>query len=257
MADDRLGGMVSERHGSGPAVVAIHGLGGTSNSFQPLMAALDGYCVLRPDLPGAGRSAHRPGRPGIAGLATAVRDCLRAHAVSRAHFVGHSMGTLICQHLAATAPELVASLTLFGAILEPAPTARDALRTRADTARAEGMAAIADQVSTRSLCDGPNAAIARAFVRESLMRQGAAGYAAHCEALSAARAVDHGAIGCSTLVVQGVEDTVAPVAMAERLCSRIGGARLETLAGVGHWPMVEAPGRAGPLLGDHLRAAAA
>ena len=61
MADLRLGGMVTEDSGgAGPAVILIHGLGGDSNSFTPLMEALDGYRVLRPDLPGAGRSALRP-----------------------------------------------------------------------------------------------------------------------------------------------------------------------------------------------------
>ena len=43
--------------GDGDPVAMIHGLGGSSNTFQPLMAALSGYRVIRPDLPGAARSA--------------------------------------------------------------------------------------------------------------------------------------------------------------------------------------------------------
>ena len=35
----------------------IHGLGGTSNMFQPQMAALGSYRVIRLDLPGAGALA--------------------------------------------------------------------------------------------------------------------------------------------------------------------------------------------------------
>ena len=124
MTDLRLGSMVAEDAGEGPAVVMVHGLGGSSNSFQTLMAALAGHRVLRPDLPGSGRSGRRPGRPGLSGLAAAVMDCLRAGGVGRAHFVGHSMGTLICQDLAVRSPETVASLTLFGPILEPPPAAR-------------------------------------------------------------------------------------------------------------------------------------
>src|SRR5690606_25474440 len=78
MADIHLGSMVMEDDGDGPAVVMVHGLGGTSNSFQTLMPALAGYRVLRPDLPGAGRSHYRPGVPGMAGLVAALKDALRA-----------------------------------------------------------------------------------------------------------------------------------------------------------------------------------
>ncbi len=255
MTDVRLGSMVAERHGAGPAVVMVHGLGGSSGSFETLMPALGGFCVLRPDLPGAGRSAPRPGRPGLAGLVAAVRECGRAAGMSRTHLVGHSMGALLCQHIAAATPETVSSLTLFGALLEPAPAARAALAERAREARASGMAGIADAVSAGSL--GPDAAggTASAFVRESLLRQSPAGYAAHCEALAAARAARHAAIRCPTLLVHGAVDPVAPPTMAKRLRDSIDGARLVAIPGVGHWPMLEAPARAAELLREHLRAA--
>lgn len=256
MADLRFGGMVAEAHGAGPTVVMVHGLGGTSNSFEPLMSALDGYRALRPDLPGAGRSALRPGRPGLAGLVAALRDFLRAHDISRAHFVGHSMGTLICQYIAAAASELVASLTLFGALLEPPPAARDALAERAREARAAGMTGIASAVAAGSLGPGaPSRATAAAFVRESVLRQNPAGYAAHCEALVGARAAEHGAIRCPTLLVHGAADAVALPAQAQDLSRRISGARLEIISGAGHWPMLEFPERSSALLREHLDAA--
>lgn len=258
MSDLRLGSMVTERHGSGPTVVMVHGLGGTSSCFQPLMPALSGFCVLRPDLPGAGRSALRPGRPGLAGLVAALRECMRAAGVARAHLAGHSMGALLCQHLAASEPDLVSSLSLFGALLVPAPAARSALAARAEEARRAGMAGIADAVSTGSVAaGGAMHAAASAFVRESLLRQPPAGYAAHCEALAAARAADHGAIRCPTLLVQGAQDPVAPPATAEKLRERIAGARLATLPDTGHWPMLEAPVRAAGLLCEHLASAEA
>ena len=62
MSELRLGSLTAEDRGDGPAVLMVHGLGGSSNSFQTLLPALHGYRVLRPDLPGAGRSAHHPGR---------------------------------------------------------------------------------------------------------------------------------------------------------------------------------------------------
>ncbi|MCP4329464.1 MAG: alpha/beta fold hydrolase [Alphaproteobacteria bacterium] len=250
MTELRLGSMVIEDSGDGPAVVMVHGLGGTSNSFQPLIGGLDGFRVLRPDLPGAGRSATRPGLPGLAGLASAVRDTMRAAGVARAHFVGHSMGTLICQYIAAERPETVASLVLFGPILEPPTAARAALKERAEVARSAGMAAIADAVAAGSVADGHPAAAA--FVRESLMRQDPAGYAAHCSTLSVADVADHAAIGCPTLLIAGDKDPVAPVDMARHLQQAIAGARLEIVPGVGHWMMLEAPQRSAELLRAHL-----
>lgn len=258
MTDLRLGSMVVEDAGEGPPVVMVHGLGGSSNSFQPLMSALAGFRVLRPDLPGAGRSALRPARPGLDGLAAAVRDGLRAAGVTRAHFVGHSMGTLICQYLAAETPALVGSLTLFGAILEPPAAARQALKERAAAARSAGMAAIAEAISTGSVSAESRAAnpVTAAFVRESLLQQDPSGYAAHCEALSGASAAAHAAIRCPTLLVAGEADPVAPVEMARRLKDRIAGADLEILPGVGHWMMVEAPQRAAEKLRAQVEATA-
>ncbi len=253
MADITLGSLVAEVHGSGTPVVMVHGLGGSSNTFQPLMETLRNYQVIRPDLPGAGRSALKPGLPGLPGLASAVQDLLRAQRIARAHFVGHSMGTLICQYLAAQSPELVASLALYGAILEPPPPARDGLKDRAAAARRDGMSGIADAVSQASLAKTADP-VARAFVRESLLRQAPAGYAAHCEALAAAKPAEHDRIACPTLLIAGDQDPVAPVAMAQSLCGRIPGAKLEILAGVGHWMTMEAPAKSASLLSDHLGA---
>ncbi|NMM43695.1 alpha/beta fold hydrolase [Rhodospirillaceae bacterium KN72] len=259
MADTRLGGMVMEVSGEGPTVVLIHGLGGDSNTFETIMPMLDGYRVIRFDLPGAGRSPLKPGRPGIAALAAAVRDGMRAVGANRAYLVGHSMGTVVCQYLAADHPEMVCGMTLLGPILEPPPAARQGLKDRAAAARKDGMAGIADAVSTGSVSEACRQAnpVVKAFVRESLMRQSPEGYAAHCEALSDAIAVDHTAIACPTLLVAGEKDPVAPVAMAETLKSRIVAAELEIIPGIAHWMTMEAPSRTGELLRKHLEKTAA
>lgn len=253
MTDIRLGSLVAECHGEGTAVVLIHGLGGTSNTFQPLMGALEGWQAIRPDLPGAGRSPLKPGLPGLKGLGQAVRDLLRSRNIGCAHFVGHSMGTLICQHLAAESPDLVASMALYGPILEPPPQARDGLKDRAAAARKDGMAGIADAISRGSVAGAASPTV-RTFVRESLLRQDPAGYASHCDALAAAEAAPHDRIACPTLLIAGEADPVAPVAMANSLKDKISGARLETIAAVGHWMTVEAPSKSAELLSAHLEA---
>jgi pimeloyl-ACP methyl ester carboxylesterase len=255
MTDFRLGSLVAEIAGDGPAVVMVHGLGGSSNSFQPLMLGLDGFKVIRPDLPGAARSALRPGQPGLMGLCQALHDLVRACGVASAHLVGHSMGTLLCQYLATAEPKLVTGLTLYGPILEPPEAARAGLRVRADTVRRDGMAGTADTVSQGSLSPATRRSnpAAVAFVRESLLRQDPAGYAAHCEALAEAQPADHAAIACPTLLVSGADDPVAPPEMARRLAGFIQGARVEILPDCGHWPMIEAPAAALRLLDGCLK----
>jgi pimeloyl-ACP methyl ester carboxylesterase len=255
MTDFHLGSMTAEISGEGPAVVMVHGLGGSSNTFQPLMPGLGGHRAIRPDLPGAGRSALKPGTPGLRGLCQALRDLLRACGVSSAHLVGHSMGTLICQYMAATEPKLVSGLTLYGPILEPPEAARAGLKNRAAAARRDGMAGIAEAVSQASLSPatrGSNPA-AVAFVRESLLRQDPAGYARHCEALAEAKPADHAAITCPTLLVTGTEDPVAPPDMARRLGGLITGAEIEILPDCGHWAIIEAPAAARRLLDECLK----
>ena len=246
--------MVVECGGQGDPVVMIHGLGGTSNTFQPLMAALAGYLVIRPDMPGAGRS-ETPFEPlSIADHAAAVVQMLVAMGVNRAHFVGHSMGTLVCQHIAVSAPQAVASLTLFGALTEPTDAAREGLLARAEIARTAGMAGIADQIIAATLAPRTHAEnpAAVAFVRESILRQPRIGYAANCKALARATAANFAAITAPTLLITGDCDPVAPVGMAQALADGIAGATLEVLDRCGHWVTVEQPAAAARAMADHL-----
>jgi 3-oxoadipate enol-lactonase len=243
--------MQVDASGAGEAVVMIHGLGGTSNTFQPLMGVLSGYQVIRPDLPGSGRSGWPVEALSIASHAAAVLGYLRGVGVTRAHFVGHSMGTLVCQHIAVNMPEYVASLALFGALTEPAEAARTGLIARAGVARRDGMAGIADQIVTGTLAPHVDA-VAVAFVRESILRQPPEGYARNCEALAAAKASDAGKIMAPTLLVTGDCDPVAPVSMPRALADGINGAALTVLDRCGHWVTVEQAAQAARLMADHL-----
>ena len=60
MTSVQVAEVLMESDGEGSPVVMVHGLGGTSNTFQPLLAALAGFRVVRPDFPGSGRSPPPP-----------------------------------------------------------------------------------------------------------------------------------------------------------------------------------------------------
>lgn len=237
--------MVAEDEGEGDAVVCIHGLGGSANTFGPLLPALARQRVLRPDLPGSARSQRAEGALTIQRYVDAVLAFCDRAGIARAHVLGHSMGTIVAQHLAVHRPKLVRSLALFGPLIAPPEPARNAMRTRAAKAR-EGVAAmqeIVDQLSQVAVSSETRQKnpLAVAFVRESLMRQEPEAYARSCEALAGAEAAAVDRIACPVLLVTGDEDGVAPPQNVRAMAEKIAGARVLVLPRCGHWTPVEKP----------------
>src|SRR5439155_14892416 len=56
MSSHTIERMEVEVDGNGDAVILIHGLGGSSNTFSPQMTVLGQHRAIRPDLPGSGRA---------------------------------------------------------------------------------------------------------------------------------------------------------------------------------------------------------
>jgi 3-oxoadipate enol-lactonase len=232
-----------EIDGDGDAVVMIHGLGGTTNTFTALLAAFTRHKRVRFDLPGSGRSSRVEGPLSLEKFVEATRRAMAAAGVEKAHVVAHSMGTIVAAHLAASEPRAVRSLALFGPLLAPPDQARTNIHARAQKVRAEGMQQVADalvQASTSSQTKQRRHA-AVAFVRESLMGQDPDGYARSCEALAEMQAADTSKIDCPTLLVTGDEDVVAPPQSVRMMGEKIAGSRIEVLRGCGHWTPLEKP----------------
>ena len=238
-----------EEDGEGDAVLCLHGLGGDSNTWTPLMPALAGHRVIRPDLPGSGRSGSAGGTLSIEKLAEAALQVCARLDISRAHVLGHSMGTIVAQHLAATQPHLVRSLALFGPLLAPNDTARANIRARGEKARAEGVRGMHDIAlalvgAATSADTRQRQPVAVAFVRESLMRQDPDGYARHCAALAACTPAAVERVIAPSLLVTGDEDVVAPPQSVRNLAERFTQAkslRTVILNRCGHWTPIERP----------------
>ena len=235
--------MAVEIEGEGEPVVMIHGLGGTSNVFTPLLSAFTRHRTIRFDLPGSGRSPRVEGPLSLQVFVERVLLVMQRAEVERAHVIAHSMGTIVAAHLAAMVPRKVLGLALFGPLLAPPEPARAAIRARAAEARKGDMQPIADallqsSVSAETRARRPTAA---AFVRESLMRQDPEGYARSCEALAEMQSADTSRIECPALLVTGDEDVVAPPQAVRMMGERISGSRVEVLRGCGHWTPVEKP----------------
>jgi pimeloyl-ACP methyl ester carboxylesterase len=100
--------------GSGPPLLAIHGLGGTKASFLPTIGALAGeFRVIAVDLPGFGDSVKPLRAPFDARyFARAMAAVLDAAGLDRAHVAGNSMGGRIGIEMALTLGERVDRLVL-------------------------------------------------------------------------------------------------------------------------------------------------
>lgn len=233
-----------ETTGTGPDVVMVHGLGGTTSFFEPLVASLgDRFRVTRYDFNGHGRSPLAEELT-LESLAAELAAVIESQTSSgRAHLVGHSMGTLIVQQLVATRPDLVKDVVLLGPVREQAPAAQDATRTRAALVRDKGMVAVADPVANGATSD--EAAIenplVRPFVREMLLGQDPEAYAQACEALANASNPDLATIQARVLLLTGNEDKVSTPAGNEAMAAELERAEILVALGTGHWTVPEAP----------------
>ena len=98
-----------------PAVVFLHGAGGSGRMWSEHMARLAGFHCLAPDLPGFGRSNHLPSASRIE-TADLVAELIETRVpAGRAHIVGLSWGGGVAHTLLDRHPELVDRTVIDGA----------------------------------------------------------------------------------------------------------------------------------------------
>lgn len=103
------------RAGTGTPLVLVHGFLGGSAQWEAQIAHFrTTHDVIAPDLPGFGEASDLPGRVGIEGLADYVIEVLDRLGVKDFALLGHSMGGMIVQTIAAKIPDRVKKLVLYG-----------------------------------------------------------------------------------------------------------------------------------------------
>jgi pimeloyl-ACP methyl ester carboxylesterase len=96
----------------GPVVVLIHGIAGTSETWDPVLPLLGEHQqVIAPDLLGHGDSASG-GDYSLGAYASGMRDLLAALGHDRATVVGHSLGGGVAMQFAYQFPEMLERLAL-------------------------------------------------------------------------------------------------------------------------------------------------
>jgi pimeloyl-ACP methyl ester carboxylesterase len=156
VVEDRMrltGGAISyTKAGTGPAVLLIHGLGGTRRTWRHLIPGLAcTHTVIAPDLPGHGLSDPPAGDYSLGAHACAMRDLLLTLGYPRASIVGHSLGGGVALQSAYQFPERTERLVLIssgGLGAEVTPILRAATLPGADTVVA-GLSAIPAALTQR------------------------------------------------------------------------------------------------------------
>lgn len=99
--------------GSGPALLLVHGLGGTRKTWRCLIDELARtHTVIAPDLPGHGESDPPAGDYSLGAHACALRDLILALGYRRFSIAGHSLGGGVALQTAYQFPERIDRLLL-------------------------------------------------------------------------------------------------------------------------------------------------
>ena len=241
-----------------PVLILGNSLGTTRELWEPQLAGLgEHFRLLRFEHRGHGGSPAPPGPYSLADLGADVLRVLDDFGVEHAAYCGVSLGGMVGMWLAANAPGRI------GALAVCCSTAhfpqREPWAQRAATVRADGMAAIAEQVVGRWFTPAftrHDPATPARFVAtlETVVPEG---YAGCCEAIAAMDLRPAlPTITVPTLVIAGSEDPSTPPWHGAVIARSIPGARLRVVRGAAHLANVSAPGEVTAVLAGHLLAAA-
>ena len=235
--------------GEGPAIVFIHGTGGSGKVWFNQMRRFEGeYRVIAPDLPGYGRTPLPDAIRSIDDYPAFVLALLDALDLPQAVLVGNSMGGRVALQLALDHPERVSGLVLInssGLKLPGIPTVN--VREMAPAEFASRLFyRTPEQASSRG-------ALAERFVdspeqqqaRQTMLRLTAGPLRQDMQERL-------GDLQAPTLGVWGEGDRIIPPVYGEAFASAIPNAQLAVLPRAGHVPMLERPGAVNEVMAPFL-----
>ena len=256
--------------GSGPVLLLVHGITGSSASWRPVMGRLAdaGHTVLAPDLPGHGSSERHRGDHSLGAHASILRDLLQVLDRPRVTVVGHSLGGGVAMVFTYQFPERVERL----ALIDSGGLGREvSLLIRAATLPgAERVISLATAPRLLQAVGALGGALGRVGVKPGAdLAEIAGGVASLGDAerraafVRTARSIaSPGGQRVSAtdrlyltdalplLLVWGERDPVIPIAHARAAHAALPASRLEIFPDAGHFPMADDPERFAALLAD-------
>jgi pimeloyl-ACP methyl ester carboxylesterase len=256
--------------GSGEAIVLLHGILGSSQTWRSVIGPLARrYRVVAPDLLGHGNSTKPRSDYSLGALSVLVRDILDQLGITRATIVGHSLGGGIAMQFVYQHPSYVQRLVLIGSgglgpdvglllraaslpgaeLVLPVIAARKVLapgdrvwswlrKVGVEAPRGEEM-----WRHYRSLSDGPTRQAFLRTLRSVVDHRG--------QAVSALSRLNS-RTELPVMAIWGERDPMIPVQHAYAAKEVRPDVRLEVLPGVGHFPHAERPALVAELIDDFI-----
>ncbi|KAJ5650232.1 uncharacterized protein N7484_003955 [Penicillium longicatenatum] len=235
---------------SGPLVILLHGLGGSTKTFEPILQCLSPQInrLICVDLEGFGQTALSSPDTILSvpryvdDLEHLVASLQSSPGVSSGKllFIGHSLGSIISMHYASRHPNRIRGLVLLGPgrSIAHVPAARERMLGLAAKARTEGIQTVADMAAISNFpLEGMVPPEVRQIVRETVASCDAEAYARACEAIAGLDHLDpdYNSICAPTLFLVGGGDIISTPDSAGGLQQLIGkNSTVKVLEGVGH-----------------------
>lgn len=234
-------------------ILYLHALGADLRIFDRVVSRLPERTHVRLDLRGHGLSDAPDGSYSIQQLAQDALTVLAATGAGKAILVGVSVGGMVALRAALDRPDKVAGLVLCNTAAKLGD--QDVWQARIDTARDQGVGALADSTLLRWFPEQFRRANQPllAGMANMLFRTSMAGYTGVCAALSAEDLRPRlGELQVQPLVIGGSHDLSTPPPLVAQLANSLPGARLQILDDAGHLPMLDSAEQFCKLLTEYL-----
>jgi pimeloyl-ACP methyl ester carboxylesterase len=239
--------------GRGDPLVLVHGIGGYSGSWaRQFEACAGGFRVIAWDAPGYGGSTgFSDPHPRAEDYSSALASLLDALRVQSPHLVGHSLGSIMIASLCKTRGVMPRSMTFLQPVLGAGHLPDDE-RKKIHDARANDMRALGPREFAlqrgRTILSKSASPEAVAEAMEVMVKVPQDGYLAAWDMMCGAELMKLIEPKHPTMIVCGSDDPVCPPATAKSIASKMPGAELHVLDGVGHYAAIEARDRFNALL---------
>ncbi|HTZ36076.1 MAG TPA: alpha/beta fold hydrolase [Stellaceae bacterium] len=237
-----------------PTVCITHSLASDGGSWAEQVPALlqAGFRVLRIDMRGHGGSDPVAGDYTMADLAGDVALVLDGLSIPRVHYIGLSIGGMLGQAFALGHPQKLISILWCDTLPASPSGAKAAWDERMGIVRrANSLQPIGDATMERWFTDAFRAKNPRRWkeIRDTIVATTPEGYLGCCAAILGFDFTGRlGSVKAPTLVVCGAEDPGTPAAENRKLAGLVPGGRYEEIAGMRHFPNVEAPDAFNPIM---------